>query len=180
MLVHKNAIGIRKLTLQDESLLTKWLSDPDVLAYYEGRDQSFDHRKTRKIFYLNGSPTVRCIIEYRQQAIGYIQFYLLDTSTKTSYGLSEKRIYGMDQFIGETSYWNQGIGAQFVELMVVYLVEQLGAQRVVVDPHKSNIRAIRCYEKCGFVKTKTLADHEWHEGDYRDCWLMEYTASNKE
>jgi len=35
-----------------------------------------------------------------------------------------------------------------------------------------NFRAIRCYEKCGFVKVKLLSGHDFHEGKYQDCWLM--------
>lgn len=45
---------------------------------------------------------------------------------------------------------------------------------VVMDPQTWNKRAIRCYEKCGIKKVKILPEHEFHEGRYRDCWLIEY------
>jgi aminoglycoside 6'-N-acetyltransferase len=35
-------------------------------------------------------------------------------------------------------------------------------------------RAIRCYEKAGFTNIKLLPKHESHEGEYKDCWLMEF------
>ena len=49
------------------------------------------------------------------------------------------------------------------------------ASKVILDPHIGNVRAIRCYEKCGFRKVKLLSLHELHEGEYRDSWLMEAT-----
>ncbi|WNR46752.1 GNAT family protein [Paenibacillus roseipurpureus] len=35
-------IRLRTLELEDAALLVNWLSDPQVLAYYEGRDRSQD------------------------------------------------------------------------------------------------------------------------------------------
>lgn len=58
--------------------------------------------------------------------------------------------------------------------MVEYLIEQKQADIVVMDPQTWNERAIRCYEKCGFKKVKIMPKHEFHEGEYRDCLLIEY------
>lgn len=79
----------------------------------------------------------------------------------------------MDQFIGESGYWNQGIGTLLVRLVVAYLMREKGANRIVMDPQIKNERAIRCYEKCGLKKVKLLPKRELHEGEYRDCWLLE-------
>jgi aminoglycoside 6'-N-acetyltransferase len=81
-------------------------------------------------------------------------------------------VYAIDLFIGETEYWNQGIGSRVISKLVDYLFNELNVQKVVVDPETWNTRAIHCYEKCGFVKVKLLPKHELHEGEYRDCWLM--------
>lgn len=59
--------------------------------------------------------------------------------------------------------------------MVKYLVEHKQADRVVMDPQTRNTRALKCYEKCGFKRIKILPKHEFHEGEYQDCWLIEYT-----
>ncbi|MBF2064204.1 MAG: GNAT family N-acetyltransferase [Calothrix sp. C42_A2020_038] len=75
-------------------------------------------------------------------------------------------------FIDETEYWEKGIGSKLISAVVNYLFEELGAQKIVIDPETWNTRAIHCYEKCGFVKVKLLPKHELHEGEYRDSWLM--------
>ena len=119
----------------------------------------------------------RCIIEFDEVPIGYVQFYEVDEDERRTYGYgdSSEIIYGMDQFIGESTYWNKGVGTQLVSAMVAYLIEEKGADRIVMDPQTWNERAIRCYEKCGFKKVKLLPKNELHEGEYRDCWLIEYT-----
>jgi aminoglycoside 6'-N-acetyltransferase len=83
-----------------------------------------------------------------------------------------KNVYGIDLFIGETNYWNQGIGTKIFSTLVNYLLAELQADKIVIDPNVKNTRAIRCYEKCGFEKVKILPKHELHEGEYRDSWLM--------
>nr|WP_308810512.1 MULTISPECIES: GNAT family N-acetyltransferase [Bacillaceae] len=110
----------------------------------------------------------------RDTEIGYIQFYQLDDDTKNDYGFFQENVFGTDQFIGEIDYWNKGIGTLLVSSMVYFLTEEKGAERVVMAPQLRNTRAIRCYEKCGFKKVKILTKNELHEGEFQDCWLMEY------
>ncbi|MCJ8005945.1 GNAT family N-acetyltransferase [Lederbergia wuyishanensis] len=175
MLFQNDKLVVRTLTLEDHLLLVKWLSDPIVLEYYEGRDNSFSEEMVLKKFYSRNDETNRCILEYEGIPIGYIQYYQLDDEDFKEYGYCEtKTIYGMDQFIGESDYWNRGIGKLLVRSMVQFLVEAKQAEKIVMDPQTWNERAIHCYEKCGFKKVKLLPKHELHEGEYRDCWLIEY------
>ncbi|MFF2092404.1 GNAT family N-acetyltransferase [Paenibacillus sp. NPDC058174] len=175
MLFQNGKLLVRKLELKDNYLLAKWLSDPIVLEYYEGRDNPFDLEKVNKKFYQRDE--IGCIVVFENVEIGYIQYYQLDKESKELYGYAEVPdiIYGMDQFIGKTEYWNRGIGTLLVKSMVEFLVKQKQADRVVMDPQTRNERALRCYEKCGFEKVKLLPQNELHEGEYRDCWLIEYT-----
>jgi aminoglycoside 6'-N-acetyltransferase len=147
-----------------------------VLQYYEGRDHPLDFEMVRESFFRDDDET-RCIVEFDSLAIGYIQFYELDNEEKTKYGYTDmkEKIYGTDQFIGEVHYWNLGIGKILVSSMVDYLIKVLDARKIVMDPQSWNARAIACYEKCGFIKVKLLPKHEWHEGELRDCWLMEFS-----
>ncbi|MFS1513760.1 GNAT family N-acetyltransferase [Chengkuizengella sp. SCS-71B] len=133
----------------------------------------------KRHFYRYEQNVTRCIVEFEHVEIGYIQFYLLDEEEKKEYGYADnsRLIYGMDQFIGEISYWNKGIGKSLVNSMIHFLINRKNADVIAMDPQTWNVRAISCYEKCGFKKKKLLPDHEWHEGKKRDCWLMVYTKS---
>jgi aminoglycoside 6'-N-acetyltransferase len=105
-------LKVRELELKDNYLLVKWLSDPAVLQYYEGRDNPFDLEKVNKVFYTPEVEEVRCIIEDGENAIGYIQFYQLEQQAMEEYGYTNLKeiIFGTDQFIGEPKYWDKGIG----------------------------------------------------------------------
>jgi aminoglycoside 6'-N-acetyltransferase len=175
LLFENSALKVRYIEMDDREVLSKWLSNPSVLEYYEGRDNPFNLDKVQHVFFNRENGTKRCMVEYEGVKIGYIQYYKLDEESKVKYGYKvEDNIYGMDQFIGETSYWNKGIGQLLVSSMVTFLVEQEKAKVVVMDPQTWNVRAINCYEKCGFKKVKLLPKNELHEGQYRDCWLIEY------
>lgn len=185
MFIKRNELVIRQLLVEDRFHLAKWLSDPKVLQYYEGRDRPLDMEQVIEDFFGEPGEEIRCLIEYKQEPIGYVQSYPISEEERRLYGYDDTMeiIYGMDQFIGEPSFWNKGIGTQLVETMMDYLLNVKCVDRIVMDPQAWNERAIRCYEKCGFTKIKLLPHHEWHEGAYRDCWLIEFdrgrlTASN--
>jgi aminoglycoside 6'-N-acetyltransferase len=180
MVYKADKLLVRTIERKDELKLVKWLSNPEVLAFYEGRDKLYDLRMVREDFYQNEPEVSKCIVIYEGVAIGYIQFYEITERTSNLSGYSGNEVtYGMDQFIGEPLYWGKGIGTMLVQSMLDYLQQEKQVDVVVLDPHVTNYRAIRCYEKCGFKKIKQLPAHEYHEGEYRDCWLMEYRIKNR-
>ncbi len=180
-LIVAGALRVRMLEADDIQDLCRWLSDPAVLEFYEGRDRPLDPKTARRCYLSKqGDPVTGCIVEWNGRPIGFAQFYPLDAAEKRAFGYAPAEpVFGMDQFIGETACWDQGIGTRLVTAMVEYLRTALGAGRIVVDPRTENPRAIRCYEKSGFRKLRILPQHEMHEGRLRDCWLMEFVAQNR-
>lgn len=180
MMWKQGRLAVRKLSVSDEQELLKWMSDPQVLAYYEGRDRPHDLERVRRNFYSKEERITPCLVLFDNEPIGYIQFYTLSQEEAGEYGYGETDlVFGMDQFIGEPVYWNRGIGTELVSRMVQHLCETCGAGKIVMDPECWNKRAIRCYEKSGFRKIRLLPEYELHEGKWRDCWLMEYVCTEK-
>lgn len=174
--IKNDKLTIRSLEQADKPLIVNWLSDEQVLQYYEGRNNPHDEKRVEEKFYSNNENITRCIIEYVNQSIGYIQFYTINEEERKEYGYSNFNgvIFGTDQFIGETEYWGQGIGTELMKLVVRHLITEANAKKIILDPQAWNERAIRCYEKSGYKKIKFLPEHELHEGELKDCWLMEY------
>lgn len=178
MLIQRDGLSIRLMrdTAEDYTLMAGWLSDERVLAFYEGRDNPFPLERIIAQYsplVLRLDDVTPCIIEQAGVPLGYIQFYPLDAADAAVYELSTTDgVYGLDLFIGDPSAWNRGIGTRAITLMCDYLFGTLGAQTLSIDPEAWNVRAIRCYEKCGFRKLKLLPAHELHEAELRDCWLM--------
>lgn len=169
-------LTVRSLEAVDKDILVKWLSDNEVLRYYEGRDKHYNKERVEEKFYRDKVNITRCIIEYDEIPIGYIQYYIIDENEREEYGYMKFQgsIFGTDQFIGEVNYWNRGIGKHLMKLMIEFLLTEKSAEKIVLDPQVWNERAINCYEKSGFKKVKFLPKHELHEGELKDCWLMEY------
>ncbi len=160
----------------DVARMARWLSDPRVLEFYEGRDHPFDEARVREKFGprpRQESSVVSCIIELDGVPIGYIQYERLSARSRDEYAVGEDiDMFGVDLFIGEADLWGRGIGSRTVAAMSRYLVSPCGAKLVTIDPVVNNARAIRAYEKAGFEKVRVLAKHEMHEGELRDSWLM--------
>lgn len=178
--VAKGRLSIRPLAdcEADVGALARWLSDERVLEFYEGRDNPYDTARVRRKFLTKQERgQTPCIVELDGAPIGYLQFYPIDRATlDKEMGLDPtERVFGIDQFIGEPSLWGQGIGRCMILLILSYLFDREGADRVVLDPVVTNIRAIRCYQACGFERITILPGHEVHEGIARDIQLMGVT-----
>jgi aminoglycoside 6'-N-acetyltransferase len=181
MLIIKDEIEIRPMRddKHDYLLMEKWRTDAEVLKFYGGRDDPYYLEKIIAIYkprILGKDPLIPCIFAYKNLDIGYLQYYDLNQlplHIREMYCLEKiDNMYGIDLFIGETEYWNRGIGTKVLSAARDYIFNQLQAVKIVIDPSVKNPRAIRCYEKCGFVKIKLLPSHDLHEGKYQDCWLM--------
>ncbi|GLC31775.1 GNAT family N-acetyltransferase [Clostridium omnivorum] len=174
-------IGIRKMedNITDYKLIAKWLSTEELLDYYEGRSNSFDLEKVIKKFAPRAKEeeaVVPCIIEHNQKAIGYIQYFIIEPGgydVGDSINMKSYRLpYGMDLFIGETDNWNKGIGTMIVRSLISYLFNNKNADIIFIDPQTWNKRAIRCYEKSGFIPMIVIKNREMHDGEYRDSFIM--------
>lgn len=174
-------LRLRKLLESDIPLMSRWLSDPRVLEFYEGRDRPHDEDMIREHYWAPDRDDIsQCIVEWRDRPIGYQQFYPSYVSEKGAYGYQpEDDVWGMDQFIGEPELWNQGIGTILVRLVATHLKARAPDRVVTTDPLVTNPRAIRCYEKAGFQRVRLLPQHELHEGAWRDGWLMVFRAGVK-
>lgn len=71
-------------------------------------------------------------------------------------------------FIGDKDYWSRGYGSDALGLLLALAFDELNMHRVDLDVKAYNPRAIRCYEKLGFVTEGRFRDRVFHEGRYHD------------
>jgi aminoglycoside 6'-N-acetyltransferase len=169
-------ISIRRMTQNDFAVMSEWLSTKEVLEFYGDVDSPFTVEQIKRKYEprIKGEiPVSPYIVEFKQIPIGFMQHYKLSGEEQKEFGYPVNlNVDGIDQFIGDPSYFNQGIGTIMVQKFLEHLGRNTDADIVVLDPELSNPRAIRCYEKCGFVKVKQI------KGGV--SWLMEYkTAVNQ-
>jgi diamine N-acetyltransferase len=75
-------------------------------------------------------------------------------------------------FIGEKSYWNQGYGTRVMGLILKHGFTTLNLNRIFLRVFANNPRAIRAYEKAGFIHEGRLRQSEFQDGQYHDTLIM--------
>ena len=68
-IIQNGKLSVRALEITDRNLLYKWLNDPFVLEFYEGRNRPHTMADIDENFYDNSEET-RCIVEYDGVPIG--------------------------------------------------------------------------------------------------------------
>jgi len=86
--------------------------------------------------------------------IGNCSYFNIDkTNKQTEIGI----------MIGDRAYWNQGYGTDAILTLVNHIHSQVGLERVYLRTLNWNLRAQKCFEKCGFLPCGQLirGDHDF-------------------
>lgn len=130
----------RPVTAADFPLMLRWLSKPHVKEWWDDSDDTLEKVASH---YGADDETARFILleteSGLEKPIGYFQYYA-----------AGEGVIGIDQFIGEESCINRGIGTKAIKEFVRLIVERHDPPEIILDPSPGNKRAIRCYEKAGF------------------------------
>jgi diamine N-acetyltransferase len=79
--------------------------------------------------------------------------------------------------IGDKSAWDKGYGTETMELLLQHGFETLNLNRVYLRVYSTNPRAIRAYQKAGFVLEGTLRQGVYKHGAYADIHVMSVLRS---
>ena len=74
--------------------------------------------------------------------------------------------------IGEKQLWGKGLGTDALRVVSRLAFDKMNLNRLWLTAIADNSRAIRCYEKCGFVREGLLRQDSFVDGKYRDVLLM--------
>jgi aminoglycoside 6'-N-acetyltransferase len=128
---------LRPTTPADVDLLSDWLADPEVYRWWGGAPVA--RAMVAEQYVGVRQPDVETfVVETDGQPIGFLQYWR-----------GEPRTGGLDVFLIPTRR-GQGLGPDAARAVVSYLVDELGWQRVTVDPSVDNAGAIRAWERAGF------------------------------
>lgn len=75
-------------------------------------------------------------------------------------------------FIGEKRLWNQGYGTDAMRLLLQHGFHTLNLNRIALDVYNTNLRAVRSYEKAGFVHEGRKRQAIFKGGKYLDILQM--------
>jgi RimJ/RimL family protein N-acetyltransferase len=174
-MIYGERIRFRHAERSDISTFVGWLNDPDVrqgISIYLPMSQVEEENWFED---MNKRPVVERVlcIEVRQPAadgqpeswklIGNCSFFEIDWRNR----LSE---FGI--MLGEKTIWNQGYGTEAVRLLLKIGFETLNLHRIFLRVFETNPRAIRSYEKAGFILEGRQRQAEWQAGKYIDVLVM--------
>ncbi len=74
--------------------------------------------------------------------------------------------------LGERDHWGKGYGTDAMQTLLRYAFTEMNLRRLTLIVFDYNLRAIRTYEKCGFVKEGTVRGVLQREGRRWDWHYM--------
>ena len=162
-------IRLRHTEREDLPFFVEWLNDPDVrrgpmlhlpLSIAE-EEQWFENMLT--------SPQDErpLVIEAKTEddwtMIGNSSFHNLDWRNRNA---------ELGIFIGEKSYWDRGYGTEVMRLLLKHGFNTLNLHMIYLRVYEDNRRAIRAYEKAGFVEDGRLRQMIFKDGEFLDVIFM--------
>jgi RimJ/RimL family protein N-acetyltransferase len=87
--------------------------------------------------------------------------------------------------VGDCEFWGQGYGTDAMMVILRFAFKELNLRRVSLDTFEFNPRAVRSYEKAGFIHEGAARDYLHRDGQRWDLIFMgilreEWLAMNKE
>jgi RimJ/RimL family protein N-acetyltransferase len=174
-MIYGDGIRLRASEREDLPRFVSWLNDPEVrenLAMYLPISMAQEENWFEEM--LKRPPeTQPLVIEVREKddwvPIGNMGVF-------NHNNISHSGELGI--MIGNKAYWNKGYGTRSIQLMLKHCFETLNFNRVSLIVYQTNPRAIRCYEKVGFVHEGKMREAQYLNGKYIDVLIMSVLASD--
>jgi aminoglycoside 6'-N-acetyltransferase len=147
-------VQFRRVVEADLAVLARWRAAPHVREWW-GEPSVEDEREK-----LADPRIAMWIVELAGRPFAFAQDYDVHGWDPHPFSYLPPGSRGIDQYIGEADMLDRGHGSAFVRQHVERLFAA-GAPAVGTDPHPDNARAIRAYEKAGFVLASGPVDTPW-------------------
>jgi diamine N-acetyltransferase len=168
-MIYGDRVRLRHVERDDLPQFVEWLNDPEVsqglsmstpLSMAEEEDwfdkmlrNPIDERPLCIEAKLNGG----------WQLIGNCSIFGIDWRSRAG---------ELGLFIGDKAYWDQGYGTEVVGLLLRHGFSTLNLYRIFLRVFEDNPRAIRAYEKAGFIHEGRQRQAEYHDGKFHDVLFM--------
>ena len=138
-------VKLRPKYLTDAMNDYSWRTDPELCRYDATQPLTLTFEEYLKcfsnLFYYNGQDCHLAIETHDGKHIGNCGYFNIDKKKReTEYGI----------MIGDRTYWELGYGADAIRTSVNYVLTHTELRRIHLKTLDWNIRAQKCFEKCGF------------------------------
>lgn len=158
-------VRLRPVSESDLAHFRRWLADDELRRWLGSVDEQpsvaeeFDWYVSRR----QDPDTILWSIEAADGALlGNVELRLSPLNRRAEVAIG---IFDREQ-------WGKGYGTEAMRLVLHYAFGELKLNRVELKTDHDNLRAIRSYEKCGFVREGLLREHRQIEGRPSDSVAM--------
>lgn len=168
-----SSIYLRPIELADVSQkYVDWLNDPDVNQFLETRytQQTLESVEQFVNSRLNHPDEILLAIcaNANHEHIGNIKLGPICRIHKRAQ---------VSLFIGDKSYWHQGLASEAVALVTKYGFEQQGLNYIFAGAYSLNIGSIKAFERCNYRHHGLLKEYYLVDGQPVDLVYLGITAA---
>jgi aminoglycoside 6'-N-acetyltransferase len=149
----------------DLALLRRWRDSPEVLPWWG----AWEHPEAELEAHLSDPAMALWIVEHGGRPFAFAQDYACHAWDPHPFSYLPAGSRGVDLYIGEPDMLDRGHGSALLRQSCDRLFG-LGVPAVGTDPHPDNVRAIRPYEKAGFVVASGPVDTRWGRAILMENW----------
>nr|WP_071846260.1 aminoglycoside 6'-N-acetyltransferase [uncultured bacterium]AGY30800.1 putative aminoglycoside 6'-N-acetyltransferase [uncultured bacterium] len=160
MTANENTVTLRLMTEHDLPMLHEWLNRPHIVEWWGGEeerptlDEVYDHYLPTVLAQESVTPYIAML---GNEPIGYAQSYVaLGSGDGWWEEETDPGVRGIDQSLANPTKLNKGLGTKLVRALADLLFSDASVTKIQTDPAPGNHRAIRCYEKAGFLQEKVI------------------------
>ena len=158
---------------EDVELFTEWLNDFEVTDYTGRSGILTTLAGEKKYLEDNSSPeaTFAIVTIENDKMIGTVGLENVNSINRTA---------TLGIFIGDKDYRDKGYGTEAIRLILEYVFNYMNLNNIKLDLMAFNIRALKCYEKCGFKEYGRRRKCKFVNGRYYDNISMDILAEEFE
>ena len=158
---------------EDVELFTEWLNDFEITDYTGRSGMLTTLAGEKKYLEENSSPEATFVIVTIEdnKMIGTVSLEDINNINRTA---------TLGIFIGDQDYRDKGYGTEAIKLILEYGFKYMNLNNIKLDLMAFNIRALKCYEKCGFKEYGRRRKCKFVNGKYYDSISMDILAEEFE
>ena len=159
-------IILREIEEDDLNSIVKWRNDPAILRWLFSYSP-LNKTKQRKWYekYLDDDTQQTFIIEMKEEKIP------IGTVGLTSIDYKDQRAE-LGILIGDESWQNKGIGKEALDLLIMFVVDEMNIRKIKAIVFEENIPAIKLYKSCGFAEEGLLKKEVYKNGEFKSVMVM--------
>lgn len=139
------------------ALFQSWLQEEHIKPFWqEPEDPAKLKRKFLKVLPERGIHAF-VIEDAETNLIGYIQYYEASQIGGGWWENESPGTYGIDLLIGPTNKVGRGLGPTVINAFTKFVCSrERNVVSFIIDPAPENLKAVRAFEKAGFVKEREI------------------------